>query len=254
MADKPESPYALEQFKIDVLVPLNAFGYDISITTYTQAMVTTVLLLSAWMYFAAREQALVPGRLQASAELVYEFVADIVVKNAGEAARPAIPFVFTVFVFVVFSTLLGLTPLKVTITSHIIITLGLAMIIFAYVNVLAWRLHGRKALSFFVPADVPGYILPLVVFCELISYLMRPITLALRLFANIFAGHVMLKLFADFCVMLIAAFGAVGLAPAIGLTFVMTILYAFEVMIVIVQGYIFVLLTTMYLRDAIHLH
>jgi F-type H+-transporting ATPase subunit a len=254
LAYQPESPYAIEQFKVHVLVPMELFGVDVSFTTYSQAMITTVLLLSIWMIWATRERELIPGRMQASVEVVYSFVESIVIKNAGEEARRTVPFVFTVFVFTVFATLLGLTPLKVTITSHIIVTLGLAAIVFGYANVLAVKLHGAKALKFFVPAGVPVYVLPLVVLSEVVSYLMRPVTLALRLFANIFAGHVMLKLFADFCVMIQEALGSVGLIPVIGIVVMMTILYAVETCIVIIQGYIFVLLTSMYIRDAIKLH
>lgn len=251
---EPEAPYAIRQFEFDVLIPIQAFGLDLSFTTSAQAMVTTTLLLSAYMLFAVREKAMVPRRLQATVEAVYEFVARTVVKNAGVAATPAIPFVFSLFLFILFGSLIGLTPIKFTFTSHLIVTLALSFAVFAYVNVLAIRTHGMGFFRFFAPAGTPLYLAPLIVVIEVISYLFRPITLGVRVFANILAGHIMIKLFADFSVMMTEALGVTGILLSILPVIMMSVLYGFEIMIFLVQSYIFILITSLYIRDALHAH
>jgi F-type H+-transporting ATPase subunit a len=247
-------PYALRQFETEVLVPIHVFGYDLSFTDASLAKFTTGALLVVYMTWAMRERALVPRRLQASAEALYGFVVDTVQRVAGPQGRPAVPFIFTVFVFVLIGTLLGLLPFKETFTSHLATTLALSFTVFAYVNVIAFRTHGLGFLRFFLPAGVPLFIAPILVLVELISYLFRPITLGFRIFANIFAGHVMVKLFADFCVMLIDALGGVGFAAALAPLAVMVVLYGFEIGIICIQAYIFMLIATMYLRDALRGH
>jgi F-type H+-transporting ATPase subunit a len=159
--------------------------------------------------------------------------------------------VFTVFIFVLVGTLLGITPLKETFTAHLAVTIGLSVAVFVYANWLAFSNHGVGYLRMFLPPNVPLFVAPVLVFVELISYLFRPITLGFRLFANIFAGHVMLKLFADFCAMLTSALGSIGLLASIMPLAVMVVLYALEVMIVFIQSYMFMLISCVYLRDAI---
>ena len=255
MADyEPETPYAIRQFEPQVLVPIDLFGLNLSLTTSAQAMITTTLLVSAYLYYAVRQGSMVPSRLQASAELVYGFVARTVVKTAGQEARHAIPFVFTLFVFILFGSLFGLTPVKFTFTSHLIVTLALALTVFAYVNILAVKNQGLGFFRFFLPAGTPLYLAPVLVVIETISYLFRPITLGVRIFANILAGHIMIKLFADFCVMMIEGLGAPGFATALAPIAMMTVLYGFETMIFVVQSYIFILITSLYIRDALHAH
>lgn len=247
-------PYALRQFETDILVPIKIFGVDVSLTTLSTAKLATFAIVAIYLIWAVRHRAMVPGRLQASAELLYTFIADTVLRVAGPEARPSIPFIFTLFVFILFGTLLGLTPVKDTFTSHLAITLALALLVFTYVNVVAFRKHGLGFFRLFLPSDIPLFVAPIFVLIELVSYLFRPITLAFRLFANVVAGHVMLKLFADFCAMMIGAWGTAGIIASAGPVAVMTILYGFEIMIVCIQAYIFALISSMYLRDALHAH
>lgn len=253
-AYEPEAPYAISQFEFDVLVPLQLFGVDVSFTTSAQAMVTTTILVSAYLIFGIRERSLIPGRLQASVEMVYSFVAETVTKTAGKEAASSIPFVFTLFVFILFGSLFGITPVKFTFTSHLIVTLALALLVFAYVNVLAIRTQGSAFFRTFLPEGTPLYLAPLLIVIETISCLFRPITLGVRIFANILAGHIMLKLFADFSVMMTEAMGIGGVLLAIFPLAVMTGLYFFEIGIIAVQAYIFILITSLYIRDALHAH
>tara|TARA_R110000787_G_scaffold37811_12_gene95810 strand:- start:953 stop:1720 length:768 start_codon:yes stop_codon:yes gene_type:complete len=253
-AYEPEAPYAIRQFEFDVLVPLQLFGVDVSFTTSAQAMVTTTILVSVYLIYGIRDRSLIPGRLQASVEMVYSFVADTVTKTAGKEAASSIPFVFTLFVFILFGSLFGITPVKFTFTSHLIVTLALALLVFAYVNVLAIRTQGSAFFRTFLPEGTPLYLAPLLIVIEMISYLFRPITLGVRIFANILAGHIMLKLFADFSVMITEAMGIGGILLVLFPLAVMTGLYLFEIGIIIVQAYIFVLITCLYIRDALHAH
>lgn len=247
-------PYALRQFETEIIVPLTVFGWDLSFTTASSAKLSTALLLVAYLLWATRERKIVPGRLQGSAEWLYQYVASTVLRVAGADARPFIPFIFTLWFFIISGTLLGITPIKETFTSHLIVTLALSMTVFVYWNVVAFRTHGIGFFRMFLPAGVPIFVAPVLVFVEIISYLFRPITLGFRIFANIFAGHVMLKLFADLCAMLINALGPIGYLAAIGPVIVMIVLFAFEMMIVVIQAYIFMLIATVYLKDALHPH
>ncbi len=251
---EPEAPYAIRQFELDVLIPIQALGLDLSFTTSAQAMVTTAVLVVAFLAYGARKRALVPGRMQAAAEGVYAFVANTVVKTAGPEARPAIPLVFALFVFILFGSLVGLTPVKFTFTSHLVVTLALALLVFIYVNVLALQTQGLGFFRLFLPAGTPLYIAPVLVTVEVISYLFRPITLGVRIFANILAGHIMIKLFADFCVMMVEALGGLGIGLSVFPVVMMAVLYGFEIMIFVIQSYIFILITSIYLRDSLHAH
>ena len=251
---EPQAPYAIRQFEFDVLIPIQAFGIDISFTTSTQAMFTTVLLVSAYILYGMRKPALVPGRVQSSIEAIYSFVARTVTKTAGSEASQSIPFVFCLFVFILFGSLLGLTPVKFTFTSHLVVTMALALTVFTYVNILAVRTQGPGYFRFLLPAGTPLYFAPMLVVIELISYLFRPITLGVRIFANILAGHIMIKLFADFCVMMTDALGVAGVGLSLFPIVMMIVLFAFETMIFLVQSYIFILITSLYIRDALHGH
>lgn len=247
-------PYAITQFENDIIVPLRFFGLDVSITTASTAKITTVALVLTYIIFAMRERSLVPGRIQMSAEALYGFVTTTVLRIAGPEATKTIPFVFSMYVFVLFGTLLGLTPIKQTFTSHFIVTLTLALIVFVYVNVLAFKTQGLSFLNQFLPAGVPVFVAPILVFVEVISYLFRPITLGFRIFANIFAGHVMLKLFGDFSAMLVNALGSFGILAALLPVCVMIILIGVEIAITIIQSYIFMLITVIYLKDSLRGH
>lgn len=253
-AFKEHLPYALRQFETDIVLPIKVFGIDLSIDTISSAKLTTGLLLAIYLVYATRECRIVPSRLQVSAEMLYGIVSSTVLRVAGPDGKATIPFVFTMFIFILFGTLLGLTPIKQTFTSSLAVTLALSLSVFGYANMLAFRRHGLKFFRFFLPSGVPMFVAPILVSVEIISYLFRPITLGFRLFANIVAGHVMLKLFADFSSMLVGAFGIGGVFASIFPVLIMIVLYAFEVMIICIQSYIFMLITTMYLRDALNGH
>ncbi|NJO32318.1 MAG: F0F1 ATP synthase subunit A, partial [Rhodospirillales bacterium] len=185
---------------------------------------------------------------------VYTFVVDTVTKVSGPEGKRSVPFIFTMFIFIWIGTLIGLTPVKDTFTSHLVVTLALSTATFIYINVIAFRKHGAGFLRFFLPADIPIFVAPIFVLVETISYLFRPITLGFRIFANIVAGHIMLKLFADFCAMLFAALGPIGIVASVAPLVMIVILYAFEILIVSIQSYIFMLITCVYLRDALRPH
>jgi F-type H+-transporting ATPase subunit a len=254
MAVEPIGPYAIRQFEIDVLVPINVLGYDASFTVSSQAMLTTTLAVSVYFYLATRELRLVPQRLQMSAEMAYGFVADTLTRFGGPQAIQTLPFFLSVFLFLLIGSLIGLTPIKFTFTSHLIVTLALALAVFAYANYLAFITQGLGFFRFFLPAGTPTYLAPIIVVLELISYLFRPLTLGLRIFANILAGHIMLKLFGDFCAMLTEAFGGAGMLAALVPLSAMVAMYAIESCVFLIQSYIFIVISAIYMKDALHGH
>lgn len=253
MDEESPLPYAIRQFEIDILIPIRIFGVDVSFTTTAQAMMTTTVALVVYLHYAARGRAIVPGRLQASAEWLYTLIADMVTKTAGPVAKSAIPFVFSLFVFIFFGSLIGVTPLKSTFTSQLVVTLGLALMVFVYVVTVAIRQSGMVGfLAHFRPAGTPGWLAPLIVTVEVISYLFRPVTLGVRVFVNIFAGHVIIKLFGDMAGMLVDALGTIGIVAAIVPVALMAVFYAFEIAVFFIQAYIFALITSLYLKEAYH--
>jgi F-type H+-transporting ATPase subunit a len=254
MAAEPILPYAIRQFHIDPLIPIELFGIDISFTHSAQAMVTTVIVITLYLVVAVRRRQLLPGRLQSSAEVLYDFATRTIVKSGGEEARQATNLLVTVFVFILFGTVIGLSPIKFTFTSHLIVTIGLAGLVFVYANTLAFRSHGMGMLRALIPHGTPPAVLPIIFTIELISYLFRPVTLAVRLFANILAGHIMVKLFADGCVMILEGMGAAGLALVALPVALMCILYAFEFLIVFIQAYVFLVLSSTYVGEAVRGH
>jgi len=250
MAESTEhSP--LDQFRISRFVEIDAGGLDVSFTNSSLFMVLAVLAVTVFLTMGMRRRALVPGRWQSMAELSYEFVANMVRDNVGHEGRKFFPFVFTLFMFILFGNLLGLIPYGFTFTSHVAVTAALALAVILGVTVVGVALHGLRFFSFFVPKGVPMLMLPLMVPIEVISYLSRPLSLAIRLFANMMAGHTMIKVFAGFVVTLGAAtFGIGGLAPlAINVA-----LFVFELVVAFLQAYVFAVLTCLYLNDAVHLH
>ena len=238
------SPIA--QFEIKPLVPINLGGVDASITNASAFMVLTVVTITVFLVMGMRNRALVPGRWQSMAELSYEFVAGLLRDNVGSEGRKYFPFVFTLFMFILFANLLGLLPYSFTVTSHIIVTFVLAITVFLIITLVAIARHGVKFLSYFVPSGVPAAVLPLMVPIEIISYLSRPVSLSVRLFANMMAGHTMMKVFAGFIVPL----GIAGILP-FGVDVLMI---GFELLVAFLQAYVFTVLTCLYLHDAIHLH
>ena len=237
----------LEQFEIKRLAPAEIGGLDVSFTNSALFMVIAVGLVTFLMVYSMRGRAMVPGRLQSVAEMSYEFIANMLQENVGSAGRKYFPFVFTLFMFILFCNLLGMVPYTFTVTSHIIVTFALAFIVFVGVTIIGFARHGVGFLRFFVPHGVPVALLPLLVPIEVLSYLIRPVSLSVRLFANMMAGHTMLKVFAGFVVALGVLLGWAPLAFVVALT-------GLEIGIAFLQAYVFTILTCLYLNDAIHMH
>jgi F-type H+-transporting ATPase subunit a len=210
-------------------------------------MIIAVILATSVFVMGMRQRALVPGRLQSVAEVGYEFIAGMVRDNVGNAGKKYFPFVFTLFIFILFCNLLGLVPYAFTPTSHIIVTFAMAATVFLGVTIIGIARHGLHFLSFFVPKGVPFVLLLLLVPIEVISYFVRPFSLSIRLFANMLAGHTMLKVFGGFVVMLGLYAGWAPLAFIVAFT-------GLELLIAFLQAYVFAILTCLYLNDAIHLH
>jgi F-type H+-transporting ATPase subunit a len=227
-------------------------GIDLSFTNSSLWMVIGGVVSITLLTTGMKRKALVPGRMQLLVELMYEMVADLVRSNIGPKGRIYFPIIFTVFIIVLMGNLLGLLPYSFTYTSHIIVTMALSFTIFAMVIVLGFIKHGTHFFSLFVPPGVPWFIYPLLVPIEIISYLARPITHGLRLFANMMAGHIMLKVFAGFSVGLIS-FGAVGFAAGLLPMFINAVLIGFELLIALLQTYVFVILACIYLKDTVEI-
>jgi len=241
----------IEQFSISHALSITVGGYDVSITNSTIYMVIAVALSIGLMAYAAAGTTGAPGRLQALGEIAYEFVGGMVRSAAGEHGMKFFPLVFSLFIFILICNLVGLIPYSFTVTSHIIVTAALALLVFFTVVILGIKEHGLHFFNLFVPSGVPIYILPLVVLIEIISFLSRPLSHSVRLFANMLAGHITLNVFGGFVVMLLGA-GAALKAVAI-LPFAMTVgLYALELLVAFLQAYVFTMLTCMYLNDALH--
>ena len=243
----------VEQFTIKVLFALNLFGYDVSFTNSSLFMVLTVLASVVFLALATRPAALIPGRMQGLAEMLYEFVADMVRSNVGNEGRPYFPVIFTLFMFVLFSNLLGLIPYSYTTTSQIVVTFAMALTIFVGVTLIALVKHGFHFFSFFVPSGAPKALIPFLVIIEVISYFVRPVSLSVRLFANMLAGHTMLKVFAGLAVMIASAGGVAAAGSVLPLIAIIG-LTGLEVLVAVLQAYVFTILTCMYLNDALHLH
>jgi F-type H+-transporting ATPase subunit a len=236
----------LAQFEIKQLIPMQIGDLDASFTNSSLFMVLTVLGVSAFLVLGMRKNAHIPGRWQSMAELSYMFIANLMKDTVGNEGRAYFPFIFTVFMFVLFGNLLGMMPYSFTFTSHIVVTFTMALFVFIGVTIIALVKHKMHFFTFFMPPGVPMYMAPLLIPIEIISYLSRPISLSVRLFANMLAGHTLLKVFAGFVISL----GLAGIAP---LVFVVA-LTGLEFVIAFLQAYVFAILTCLYLNDALHLH
>ena len=245
MAAEGHSPLA--QFEIKPLIKLQMGQMDVSYTNSALFMSFTVILIVIFLIFGMRKGALIPGRWQSMAELSYEFVANLLRDTVGAEGRHYFPFVFTLFMFILFGNMLGMIPYSFTFTSHIIVTFAMALVVFFGVTILGFVKHGFHFVSFFVPPGVSVVLWPLMIPIEIISYLYRPISLSVRLFANLTAGHTMLKVFAGFVVSLGIVGGFLPLAFVIALT-------GLELLIAFLQAYVFTILTCFYINDAINLH
>jgi F-type H+-transporting ATPase subunit a len=242
----------IHQFGIHSIVDFGTIGgVHIAFTNSALFMFIAVALIAALLILGTSSRAVVPGRIQALAEISYEFVANMLRDSAGKEGMRFFPFVFSIFMFVLFCNVIGLVPYFFTVTSQIVITAALALTIILLVILYGFYKNGLKFLGLFVPQGVPGYLLPLVVAIEVMSFLSRPISLSVRLFGNMLAGHITLKVFASFILML-GAYGIVGWAGAV-IPFAMTVaLTALEILIAFLQAYVFAILTCMYLNDALH--
>ena len=245
----------LDQFTIKTWADIQVAGYDISFTNSSAAMVATVALVTLFVTMGMRKGELVPGRWQSSVEMCYEFVAKMLGDTAGPDGRKYFPFIFTLFMFVLVANLVGMLPWlhPFTFTSHIAVTFAMAMFVFIGVTLIGFITHGFKFLTFFVPHGAPWYLLLILVPIEIISYLSRPISLSVRLFANMVAGHTMLKVFGGFVVSL-SALGAAGVLGAFFPFAFIVALTGLELLVACLQAYVFAMLTCLYLNDALHMH
>ncbi|WP_127144758.1 F0F1 ATP synthase subunit A [Pelagibacterium montanilacus] len=249
----------IHQFVIEDIFTFGTIGGDgaadtgvtIAFTNSALFMVLTTGLIAAWLVLTTRGRGLVPNRWQLSSELMYEFVANMVRSNAGTEGMKFFPFVFSLFTFILIGNWFGMIPYFFTFTSHIIVTFALSMLVMAVVVIYGFVKNGPKFLKLFVPSGVPGYIVPIVTPIEVISFLSRPVSLSVRLFGNMLAGHITLKVFTGFVVSL-GSLGAIGVAGAVLPLFMGVAITALELMVSTVQAYVFAVLTSMYLNDAIH--
>ena len=242
---------ALGQFELHT--SLGRLGRSVNFTQSNLMMVIGAALILGTLYYGMRPRAVVPGRLQSLAEIAYTGILSMSVGSIGPEGRRFFPFVFTLFFFVLMGNLLGLLPYSFTYTSHIAVTFGLAALVIVVVTAVALRIHGMHFFSYFFPAGAPKLLAPLIIPIEVISYLSRPVSLSIRLFANMVAGHVMFEVFATFVVLLAGA-GALGTAAGILPMALNVVLVGFELLVAALQAYVFAILTCIYLHDAVHLH
>ncbi|MFO1038376.1 MAG: F0F1 ATP synthase subunit A [Geminicoccaceae bacterium] len=240
----------IHQFQISKILPITVGDLDLSFTNSSLWMAIAVACAYYLVMAGTRHKALVPGRLQSAVEMLYEFTAGMLRDATGKEGMRYFPWIFTLFMFLLFGNSLGMIPGSYTFTSQIIVTFTMAAVVIIMVTGLGFYLHGAKFLGFFVPHGAPGWILPLMVPIEIISYLVRPISLSVRLFCNMMAGHTMMKVFAGFIVSL----GSYYLVPGIFPMAITVLLTGFEIVVAILQAYIFTVLTCLYLNDAIHMH
>ncbi|NNE21898.1 MAG: F0F1 ATP synthase subunit A [Rhizobiales bacterium] len=235
----------MHQFEIKRLINLKFGGLDASFTNASLWMV--IIVAAVALLLLSGSSKMIPGRLQSVGELAYEFIANMMRDILGESGRAFFPFVFTLFMFILAANMLGMIPYSFTVTSHIIVTFGLAATVFLGATVIGFIRHGAGYLKLFVPSGVPVVLLPLLVVIETISYFTRPISLSVRLFANMMAGHTMLKVFAGFVVAMGVLGGWIPLAFMVALT-------GLEILVAFLQAYVFAVLTCIYLNDAINMH
>lgn len=238
----------LAQFELYRIVPISLFGYDFSLTNSSVFMIAAISIICMFFVLATKTSSISsPSRIQMSVELIYRMIADMLNINVGEKGKPFIPLIFSMFLFILLCNLLGLLPYSFTVTSHISITLGLAMIIFITITLTGFVKHGLKFFSLFLPHGIPLWLAPLIFIIEFFAFLAKPVSLSLRLVANMIAGHVLLKVIAGFMVSLMLFLKPLPLP-------LMVILFGFELFVAILQAYIFTLLSCVYLSDAVNLH
>jgi F-type H+-transporting ATPase subunit a len=241
----------IHQFTVEPFVPFHLFGLDISFTNASLFMLLVIGVVCIVMLIGTSQRSIVPGRLQSAAEMSYEFVASTVKMSAGTEGMKFFPLIFSIFMFILACNLLGLLPFSFSITSQLVITFALAIVVILVVLAVGFSRHGLHFLKLFVPSGVTMWLLPFIVVIEVISFLIRPITLSVRLFANMLAGHITLKVMAGFVAALLGAGVATWIvAPLPFLANV--VLLGFELFVAVLQAYIFAILSCVYLNDAIH--
>ena len=232
-------------YKIGPEIKIN--GIDLSFTNASLFMLISGIFISLFLLLGTKDRKIVPGKFQLISEMLYNFISKMISDTAGKKAKPYFSFIFSLFIFVLFCNMVGMLPYSFTVTSHIIVTLAFAMFIFIGVTILGFVIHGFKYLKIFVPSGVPMVLLPIIMIIEIISYLSRPVSLSVRLFANMMAGHTMLKVFGGFVISL-------GLVACwLPLTFSVA-LTGLEILVAFLQAYVFAILTCIYLNDALNLH
>jgi len=238
----------MHQFEVYKIGPeININGINLSFTNSSLFMAVSAILILSLLFFGTKKKLLIPSKIQLITEMSYSFVAKMISDTAGSNAKSFFPFIFTLFMFVLFCNMVGMLPYSFTVTSHIIITFMLAAIVFIGVTIIGFIKHGLKYLQLFVPKGVPIVLLPLIIIIEVISYLSRPVSLSVRLFANMMAGHTMLKVFGGFVISLGLLGGWLPLGFSIALT-------GLEILVAFLQAYVFAILTCIYLNDALNLH
>ena len=244
----------IEQFEIHNISPtlFSIAGHPVAFTNVALSMAAAVVLAAAFMLLSMRRHALIPGRWQMLAEMFYNAIDNTLTEAAGEKARPYMPFIFSIFMFILFCNLIGLMPHVYTVTSQLIVNFALALTVIGAVIVIGFARHGLHFLSLFVPKGAPLVLMPFLTLLELISFFVRPCSLSLRLFGNMLAGHILLKVFAAMA----AAVATTGIASVTGIFPVVlnVIIVAFEFFVALLQAYIFTVLSSVYLRDALELH
>ncbi len=243
----------IHQFVIEPIIPIEIGGVDISFTNSSLWMIIGVVLSTFFLTFSMRKRSMVPSRAQVSAEMLYEFVAGMIRENIGAKGRRYFPLIFSVFVIVLMGNILGMVPYAFTYTSHIVVTMALALMIFFIVIVVGIIRNGVEFFTLFAPPGVPMWLMPVIIPLEIMSFLTRPVTLAVRLFANMMAGHLVLKVFAGFSVaMLSLGIGGffAGLIPML----FNVVLIGFEILIALLHAYVFTVLSCIYLKDTVDLH
>jgi len=238
----------MHQFQVYRIGPeINLGNINLSFTNASLFMAISSITILFLLFIGTKKKLLVPSKIQLITEMSYMFIAKMISDTAGSNAKPFFPFIFTLFMFVLFCNMIGMLPYSFTVTSHIIVTFALAALIFVGVTILGFIKHGIKYLELFVPKGVPIVLLPLIIVIEIISYLSRPVSLSVRLFANMMAGHTMLKVFGGFVISLGLLGGWLPLSFSVALT-------GLEILVAFLQAYVFAILTCIYLNDALNLH
>ena len=242
----------IKQFEIQPLINIPVGNLDLAFTNSSLWMAIAVVLSTSFLTLAMRRKALVPGRLQVFAEGLYGFIGGMIRENIGTKGRQYFPLIFTLFIVVLLGNMLGMIPYSFTYTSHIIVTAILAFLIFFVVLIIGFAKHGFHFFSLFLPPGVPWWLIPLILPIEIMSFLTRPITLSVRLFANMIAGHIMLKVFAGFSVGMMSM-GAAGILPGLLPMLFNTLMIGFEFLIAFLQAYVFAILSCIYLKDSVEI-